>query len=189
MPKKIPVEHVGNKEEKKVQKEKQEDVNALKKKIRKKESEIRELKEKLETLKGDYLRQMADKENLRKRLEREKQEYYQYALSDLLKELLGVLDNFERALSSEDPESNQSFKEGIEMISKQFQNLLIRQGIKPISIEDKTFNPHLHQAFITEESEEVDEPKVTQELQKGYTLHERLLRPALVKVIVPKKEE
>lgn len=67
-------------------------------------------------------------------------------------------------------------------------DLLNKYGVKPIEIKDKTFNPHLHQAFMTEESEDIEEPQVGEEFQRGYTLNERLLRPALVKVVLPKKE-
>jgi molecular chaperone GrpE len=63
----------------------------------------------------------------------------------------------------------------------------MKQGVKPIEIQGKKFDPYLHQALMTEESEDVEEPEVSEELQKGYTLHNRLLRPTIVKVIVPKK--
>jgi molecular chaperone GrpE len=189
MTRKIAVEHVEIKKEKRTSKDKKENTASLKKELRKKNMEIRYLKKETETLKEEFLRHMADKENLRKRMEREKQDYYQYALSEFLKEILSVLDNFERALNSEDIKDSQSIREGIEMISKQLKNLLVKQGITPIQIKEKRFNPHLHQAFITEESRDVDEPEVAEELQKGYMLHDRLLRPSLVKVIVPKKED
>jgi len=153
------------------------------------EKEIKKLKEEIEELKQDYLRQMADKENLRKRLEREKSEYYQYALSEFFGELLGVLDNLERSLKSEEKGSAESLKEGVEMIYRQLIDLLNKYGVKPIEIKEKIFNPHLHQAFVTEESEDVEEPQVSEEFQRGYTLHERLLRPSLVKVTLPKKEK
>lgn len=132
---------------------------------------------------------MADMENLKKRLERDKTEFYQYALSEFLKELFTVLDNFERALESQDQGNGKSFREGVEMIYKQYQDMLVKFGARPIEIEGKKFDPRLHQAFITEESEDVQEPEVIEELQKGYTLHNRLLRPTLVKVAVPKKSE
>ena len=75
------------------------------------------------------------------------------------------------------------------MIYKQLLDLLMKQGVKPIEIKDKKFDPNYHQAFIIEESNDVDEPEVSQELQKGYLLHDRLIRPSLVKVIMPKKEQ
>jgi len=152
------------------------------------EDEVAKLKEECEAAKQEYLRQMADKENLRKRLEKEKSDYYQFALSNIFGEILVVLDNFERALESEGQKDSKKLHEGVEMIYKQLINLLKKHGVKPIEIEDKSFNPHLHQAFITEESEDVEEPEIAQELQRGYTIHERLLRPSLVKVLVPKKE-
>ncbi len=174
--------------EEKEHKAKQDKTKILKDKLNKLESEIKHLKIENEMLKGEYLRKVAEMENLRKRLEREKGEFYQYALSELLKELFNVLDNFERALVTQNQGKGKGFKEGIEMIYKQYQDLLMKQGVEPIEIKGKKFDPHLHQAFITEESEDVDEPEIVEELQKGYTLHNRLLRPALVKVAVPKKD-
>jgi molecular chaperone GrpE len=168
-------------------KAKQDKTNILKDKLNKQESEIKLLKTENKKLKEEYLRKIAEMENLRKRLDREKDEFYQYALSELLKELFDVLDNFERALENQRKGNGKSFREGIEMIYKQYKDLLMKQGVKPIEIKEKKFDPHLHQAFMTEESEDVEEPEVAEELQKGYTLHNRLLRPALVKVVVPKK--
>lgn len=184
----IEIEYITeeNQEKKETRAEKDE-AKALKKKLKRKEAENRTLKKEMEKLNEDLLRQLAEKENFRKRLEREKNDYYDYALSELLKELLVVLDNFERALESEDEGNGKGFREGVNMIYKQVRDLLMKQGVTPIEIEDKKFNPHLHQAFITEESEEVEEPIVSEELQRGYKLHNRLLRPSLVKVIVPKK--
>ncbi len=181
----IEIEYLtGNDEKvrKKLDEEKQ-----LKRKLRKKDTQIKNLKKEMENIKADYLRQIADKENIRKRFEREKSEYYDYALGEFLRELLEVLDNFERALESQDEGNGRSFREGVQMIYKQYRDLLLKQGVTPIDIDEKKFDPHLHQAFMTEESDEVDEPEVSQELQKGYKLHNRLLRPSLVKVIVPRK--
>ncbi|MGD8538330.1 MAG: nucleotide exchange factor GrpE [Candidatus Aminicenantes bacterium] len=155
---------------------------------KKHDEDIKKMKAEIQELKQEYLRQIADKENLRKRLEREKSEYYQYALSEFFGELLVVLDNFERSLESDDQRNLDSFQEGVEMIYKQLLDLLNKYGVKPIDIRDKKFNPHLHQAFITEESEDIEDPQIGEEFQRGYTINERLLRPSLVKVILPKKE-
>ncbi len=163
-------------------------TKALKMTLKKRDSELKQLKEQLDELKDDFLRKAADMENLRKRLEREKNEYFKYALSELLRELLSVLDNFERALTSQNQGEEGSLRQGVEMIYKLLQDLLAKQGVSPIEIKEKKFNPHLHQAFITEESDQVKEPQVAEELQKGYTIHDRLLRPSLVKVIIPKKD-
>jgi len=153
------------------------------------DEKVEQLKRELNKYKEEYLRQVADKENLRKRLEREKNEFYQYALSNFIQEFLGVLDNFERALESHKDSNCSDLKSGIQMIYKQLLDLLMKQGVKPIEVKDKKFDPNYHQAFIIEESDDVDEPEVSQELQKGYLLHDRLIRPSLVKVIMPKKEQ
>ncbi len=99
-----------------------------------------------------------------------------------------ILDNFERALSHEQKDDCQSLREGVELIYKQLLDVLKRQGVEPIEIEDEKFDPRIQQAFITEESSEISEPTVSEELQKGYRLHDRLLRPSMVKVLMPKKE-
>jgi molecular chaperone GrpE len=134
------------------------------------------------------MRAGAEMENLRKRLEREKQEFYQFALSEFLREILAVLDNFERALKNKDQTDGKSFQEGIELIAKQFTDLLRKRGVEPIEASQKKFDPNLHQAVLTEESDQVEEQLVGEELQKGFTLGGRLLRPSLVKVIIPKKD-
>jgi len=200
MPKKIETDADVNREKKSAEKIEIEYLTEQKKTPKKRKTptkapstkkhdeEIIKLKEEIQELKQDYMRQIADKENLRKRLEREKSEYYQYALSEFFGELVVVLDNFERSLKSDDQKNLDNFQEGIEMIYKQMLDLLNKYGVKPIEIKDKTFNPHLHQAFMTEESEDIEEPQVGEEFQRGYTLNERLLRPALVKVVLPKKE-
>lgn len=173
----------------KERKEKVVDVKALKNKLKKKDADIKQMKQEIGELKTEYLRQLADKENLRKRLEREKSDFYQNALSDLLTEFLNVLDNFERALQSDAPDTEESFREGVEMIYKMFMSVLTKQGVQPIEIDNAKFDPRFHQAFSTVESNEVDEPLVGEEYQKGYTLNNRLLRPSLVKVIVPNKKK
>jgi molecular chaperone GrpE len=198
--KKIKIESGGNKikeqpvSKKEGSKDKEIKFTALKDKLKKCESEIKflkmehkELKGEYKELKGKYLRKAAEMENSRKRVEREKTEFYRYALAEFIKELFAVLDNFERAL--ENIEDSKSLRQGVEMIYKQYTDLLMKQGIKAIETREKKFDPYLHQAFITEESENVDEPQITEELQRGYTLYDRLLRPALVKVLIPKKKD
>ena len=163
-----------------------QDIKTLKNKLSKKEKEIKLFKKEQEESKDKYLRLAAEMDNLRKRIEKEKEDHYQYALSEFMKELLVVLDNFERALESEG-DDGKSFREGMRLIHKQYMDLLMKKGLRPIELQNKKFDPNLHQAFVTEESEEVEEPMIGEEYQKGYSLHERLIRPALVKVIVPKK--
>ena len=165
-----------------------EGSKGLKEKLRKKDAEIKRLQKDLDELKETYLRKLADMENLRKRFERERSEYQQYALSGLLLELLGIADNFERALQSAPAAGDgKTFREGVELILRMFQNLLAKNGVRPIVLEGRAFDPAFHHAMAVEESEEVAEPEIEAELQKGYLHHDRLLRPTLVKVRVPKK--
>jgi len=154
----------------------------------KKEAEIRQLRRERDELKDQYLRAMAEMDNLRKRLDRDRAEYTQYALTDLLLELLGILDNLERALgAAEATGDGKSLREGVELIYRMYQSALFKRGVRVIETQDKKFDPNVHHAMITEESEAVGEPEIAEVLQKGYRLHSRLLRPALVKVVVPKK--
>ena len=160
----------------------------LKEKLKKKEAELKGLKKELDDLKDALLRRLADMENLRKRFEREKTEFQQYALNSLMLELLDIGDNFERALQSAGADTDgKTFRDGVELIFRMLQSLLARQGVRPIVLESRVFDPNFHHAMTVEESDQVAEPTVAEELQKGYMLHDRLLRPALVKVLVPKK--
>jgi molecular chaperone GrpE len=166
-----------------------EEGRHLKARLKKRDAEIKQLKKEKEELRDQMLRKLAETDNLRKRLEREKTEFTQFALNDLLLEFLDILDNFERALSlPHEGTDDKSFRNGVELIYRMCQSLLARKGVQPIEIKDKTFDPNLHHAMVTEESDEVKEPQVGQELQKGYMIHSRLLRPAMVKVIIPKKK-
>ena len=186
MAQKIPIKSVRKKAAE--PDKKQDELKTLRAKLKKKETEVKALKKEKQKLNGDLLRQLADKENMRKRLEREKREFLQFALSELLSEMLTILDNFERALENADKTKDDNFLKGIEMIYKQYLDALKKQGVKPLELSDKRFDPNFHQAFATEESEDVNAPEIVEEFQKGYTLHERLLRPSLVKVVVPKKK-
>ena len=169
--------------------QKREQIKSLKSRLKKRESEIKDLKKKFEKIQEEFLRKAAEMENLRKRLDREKNDYFQFALSEHLKELLSVMDNFERALGSQNQKDEKSLRQGVEMIYKQLYDVLLKWGVKQIEIEGNEYDPHLHQAFLTEESDQVTELQIAEELQKGYTIHDRLLRPTLVKVYIPKKEE
>jgi molecular chaperone GrpE len=165
-----------------------ENARHLREKLRKKEAELKSLKKELDELKDAHLRRLADMENLRKRFEREKAEFQQFALSGLLLELLDVGDNFERALQAAASETDgKTFREGVELIFRMFQGLLARHGVRPIVLENQAFDPNFQHAMTVAESDAVSEPTVEAELQKGYLLHDRLLRPTLVKVLVPRK--
>jgi molecular chaperone GrpE len=129
-----------------------------------------------------YLRVLADFENFRKRQDREKADFYRHALGNVLKDLLPVLDNFDRAL--EHAEEGDEFHKGVFLIYKQLFDQLQRHGLRPIDDVGIHFDPNVHEAVVREEDPSVPNHTVSAVLQKGYFLHDRLLRPALVKVAV-----
>ena len=137
-------------------------------------------------LRDRYLRLLADFENFRRRGEREKADFYKYALAGVLKDLLPVLDNFDRSLDH--AEEGDEFHKGVLLIYKQLFDMLQRHGLKPIEESGVPFDPNIHEAVVREENASVPSHTVTAVLQKGYFLHDRLLRPAMVKVAVGGEE-
>lgn len=133
-------------------------------------------------LKDRVLRTLADFENFRKRSEREKADFQRYAVGNVLRDVLPVLDNFDRAL--EHAEEGDDFHKGVSMIYKQLYELLQRHGLKAIDEAEVVFDPNIHEAVVREEDASRPSHTVSAILQKGYFLHDRLLRPALVKVAV-----
>ncbi len=133
-------------------------------------------------LKDRYLRTLADFENFRKRNEREKADFFKHALGAVLRDILPVLDNFDRAL--EHAEEGDEFHKGVLLIYKQLFDVLQKHGMKPIDETGVHFDPNIHEAVIREEDPSVPSHTVVAVLQKGYFLHDRLLRPAMVKVAV-----
>ncbi|MGO9274544.1 MAG: nucleotide exchange factor GrpE [Terriglobia bacterium] len=133
------------------------------------------------------LRKQAELENFRKRAQREKDDFLQLANADLLRSLLPTLDGFERALKQRDPNVPPSFYEGLEHIHRQLLDTLRRAGLESVDTAGRIFDPHLHQAVETVESDEHRDHEIVEELQRGYKLKNRLLRPAIVKVAVPVK--
>ena len=133
-------------------------------------------------LRDRYLRTLADFENFRKRNEREKADFFKHALGNVLRDILPVLDNFDRAL--EHAEGGDEFHKGVLLIYKQLFDVLQKHGLKPIEEMGVHFDPNIHEAVIREEDDSVPSHTVVAVLQKGYFLHDRLLRPALVKVAV-----
>lgn len=129
-----------------------------------------------------YLRTLADFENFRKRSEREKQDFYKHSLTGVLRDILPVLDNFDRGLDH--AEEGDEFHKGMLLIYKQLFDVLQRHGLKPIEESGVHFDPNIHEAVVREDDASVPSHTVTAILQKGYFLHDRLLRPALVKVAV-----
>ena len=142
--------------------------------------------EEAQQFKDRYLRTLADFENFRKRSEREKADFYKYAMAGVLKDILPVLDNFDRAL--EHAEEGDEFHKGILLIYKQLFDALQKHGLKPIDESGVKFDPNIHEGVLREEDPSVPSHTVTAILQKGYFLHDRLLRPAMVKVAVGGEE-
>tara|TARA_B100000925_G_scaffold106518_1_gene78538 strand:+ start:148 stop:843 length:696 start_codon:yes stop_codon:yes gene_type:complete len=150
-------------------------------------TEENKLEEEIETLKEEKIRLLAEMENLRKRFEREKVETIKFGSINLARDILSPADNLERALSAlpEKEEYSQNITnlvEGLKMVLKEFKNILERHGVKKIEAMDKKFDHNFHQAMMEVEREDVDEGTVVQEVQSGYTMHERLLRAAMVGV-------
>jgi len=134
------------------------------------------------------LRTMADMENLRKRLDRDRKDYINYANREMISELLPVLDNFDRALKSvEKTEESAPYLQGVEMIYKQLEELLKKQGMEEIKALGEPFNPHLHEAVQTEETDSCPEDTILDVILKGYLFRGNMLRPAAVKVSREKK--
>ena len=145
------------------------------------------LKEEKAELYDRLLRKQAELENFRKRAQREKEEFRQHATEDLIRSLLPVLDGFERALRQREPAVPESFYEGMELIHRQLFDVLARAGLEAIKTSGQLFDPHCHQAVETVEDAGRRDHEIVEELQRGYKLKHRLLRPAIVRVAVKPK--
>jgi molecular chaperone GrpE len=126
-------------------------------------------------------RLQAEFDNFRKRNAKEQQDYRDYALADALRSLLPILDSLDRALKT-DAASLKDFHDGIELIDKQFHDALSKLGVQPVPAEGEVFDPNLHQAIQMVDTDETADNHIIDELQRGYRLKERLLRPAMVRV-------
>lgn len=126
-------------------------------------------------------RLQAEFDNFRKRNAKQQQEYRDYALVDALQTLLPILDSLDRALKT-NAASLEDFHQGIELIDKQFHDALSKLGVEPVPAEGAAFDPNLHQAVQMVDTNEVEDNHVIDELQRGYRLKDRLLRPAMVRV-------
>ena len=133
-------------------------------------------------LKDRLLRKSAEFDNFRKRVDRERREFAEWAAADVLTEILAAVDDLERALAVEAPAGAEGYRGGVELIHRQLVELLRKRGVTAVETVGQTFDPHLHQAVAYEESPGVDEGQIIGELRRGYRLGERLLRPALVRV-------
>jgi molecular chaperone GrpE len=136
------------------------------------------------------LRTLAEMDNLRKRLDRERKEYIDYANQELMGEFIPVLDNFHRALQSiPRTEETASLLDGVKMIFRQLEEVFKKQGLEEVEAEGRPFNPHLHEAVQVEMTDSVPEDTVLEVIRKGYLFRGRLLRPAEVRVSRPRPEK
>jgi molecular chaperone GrpE len=147
------------------------------------EEEVAKLRREIADLRDRSMRTLADFDNFRKRSERERQEAKRYALLEPLRDFLAVVDNLDRALSAQG--SAEDLKRGVEMTLRAFQEQLRRHGVREIPAKGEAFDPALHEAVMRQEDPTVERATVAEELQRGYMIHDRLLRPAMVKVAVP----
>jgi molecular chaperone GrpE len=143
------------------------------------EDELARVKAERDQLLDRLARQQAEFENVRKRAAREQRDYKDYAVTEAVQSLLPVLDSFERALKAA---PHGEFRSGVELIYKQLVDNLARLGVRPIGAKGEPFDPRHHEAVEVVESTAVADHHVLEELQRGYMLKERLLRPAMVRV-------
>lgn len=155
-------------------------------------SELKRVEAEIADLKDRLARRQADFENYRKRVERERSDTYERAVAEIAAKLLPVLDNLKRALDVEsNVESTESdefrhFLSGVDLIFRQLTGVLEALGVKPITAVGARFDPHIHEAVVSESTDEYEPDTVMQEIIQGYRLGEKLIRPAMVKVAVKK---
>ncbi len=187
---------------KKTPSKKRTSAKQLHKELKEKDNLLEELKEERDEYKDKYLRNLAEIDNFRKRVKKEKEEYQKYVLSEFLLDLLQVYDNLERALKAKTPaqkgesvltllvsEDEKSILSGVQMIYKQFSDLLKRYNVVEIDALGKHFDPNVHQALSKDEREGITEPTVIEVYQKGFMYNDKLLKPSLVLVAIPKEVE
>ena len=156
-------------------------------------AELKRLQAELAEAKDGAARRQADFENYRKRVERDRGETHNRIVGDVARKLLPVVDNLTRALDAERSVENRESKEfrhflhGIELITKQLNDVLESLGITAIEAVGQKFDPHIHEAVVTEPSEEYEPDTVTEEIARGYKMGDRLLRPSMVKVAARKE--
>jgi molecular chaperone GrpE len=142
--------------------------------------ELEKVRSERDSLLDRLARAQAEFENARRRAAKEQQEYRDFAISDAIKSLLPVMDSFERALQVKSNPGD--FRSGVELIYKQLQDALAKLGVQAVPAKGQPFDPHYHEAIEMVETKEAADHEVIEELQRGYKLKDRLLRPAMVKV-------
>ena len=143
--------------------------------------DIVELRKERDSLQDRLLRQAAEFDNYRKRIDRERKDSAQFAALDFVEELLPVIDDFERALQTEAPGAN-SYRQGLEIIHRALMDMLRKRGVTPIEAVGTTFDPQVHQAVAYEDAPDRRDGEVMEQFTRGYRLGDKLVRPAMVKV-------
>lgn len=147
------------------------------------EAQLAEEKKKSDEYLDNWRRTMAEFQNYKRRVDKDKLEYRQYANQNLLKRLLDVLDSFDAGFKAIPAKFiKEPWVEGMRAVERQLLQILEQEGVTPIDAQDKDFDPNFHEAIFYEPSEGASEGKILQELQRGYMLHDRILRPTRVKV-------
>lgn len=147
------------------------------------EKRAERLEGEVNTWKTDYYKVFADMDNLKRRMQTEHSNAMKFMMQSFVEELLPIVDNLERALNVVEPsEDVKSFLKGYEMIYQQFLNVLEKNGVKVIETKGQAFDPNFHQAVMSEANENFESNMIIEELQKGYTLKDRVVRASLVKV-------
>ena len=155
-------------------------------------AELKRLEGEVKELRDSVARRQADFENYRKRMDRERAETYNRVVADIAAKLLPVLDNLKRALETEasleasESDEFRHFLSGVDLIYKQLAGVLDALGVKPVLAEGEQFDPHLHEAVVTEPTDDFEPDTVIQEIVRGFRMGDKLIRPSLVKVAVKK---
>lgn len=146
------------------------------------ERELDEVRRSETELRGNWQRAAADFANYKRRTDEERATVAQFASSLLIGKLLGVLDDFDRALDNVPADAHDAWVEGVRLVERKLRGVLESEGVTPIDAIGQPFDPNVHEAVVHEETADAPDNQVIGELQRGYRLHDRVLRPALVKV-------
>ncbi len=146
------------------------------------DAELQALRQEKDALRDQLLRAAADFDNYRKRVDRERRELVDYAATDLLVEVLPLVDDLELALAQPATPEVAAYRQGVELVHRKMLDLLRKRGVVPVPAAGESFDPNVHEAVVHEVSDAHSEGTVIDELRRGYKLKDRLLRPAMVKV-------